>query len=141
MENASKALLIAGAVLIIILIIGVGMAIFGAGQGNVDSAIAQMSAQEKQIYNSQFDQYAGTITPTKLKNLSSAVVANNGSSDSKTEVTLKVVARASNPKVTGGEFVDTMVGTPQLGTANTRFEVTFGYVEGLITTITATEQN
>ena len=140
MENASKALLIAGAVLIVILIIGVGMAIFGAGQGNVDSAIAQMSTQEKQIFNAQFDQYAGTITPTKLKNLSSTIVANNGNSDTKAEVTLKIVGKSSGSQITEGDFVDKMVGSAQLGTANTRYEVTFEYTDGLITTITATEK-
>ena len=133
MENASKALLIAGAVLIVILIIGVGMAIFTAGQGNIDSAIAQMSTQEKQIFNAQFDQYAGTITATKLRSLNSAVVANNGNPEAKAKVTFTVKASASD---TGNVFSNSMVGSTQLG-VNNKYEVSFGYTDGLITSITA----
>ena len=36
MENATKALMIAGAVLIAILIIGVGMMIYNSAQGSID---------------------------------------------------------------------------------------------------------
>ena len=81
MENASKALLIAGAVLIVILIIGVGMAIFNAGQGGIDTAISQMSAQEQQIFNSQFTAYEGQQKGSKLKTLINTVISNNAQED------------------------------------------------------------
>lgn len=60
MENASKALLIAGAVLIVILLIGVGMLIYNSSMGSVNEAISQMSSQEKDMFNAQFTQYEGT---------------------------------------------------------------------------------
>lgn len=60
MENASKALFIAGAVLIAILLIGVGMMVFGGAQGGIDEAILQMDATQKKMFNNSFDQYEGT---------------------------------------------------------------------------------
>ena len=41
MENASKALLIAGAILICILLIAIGMYIYNSANSTVDSAVSQ----------------------------------------------------------------------------------------------------
>ena len=46
MENATKALMIAGAVLIAILIIGVGMMIYNSAQGSIEGATSKISQQE-----------------------------------------------------------------------------------------------
>ena len=89
MENASKALLIAGAVLIVILIIGVGMMIYNGAHGSIDTAITQMSAQEKQIFNAQFTSYDGKMSGTKVKSLIGAVITNNA--ENKANTTQKVV--------------------------------------------------
>ena len=59
MENASKALIIAGAILISILLIGVGMLVFQGAQGGIDEAVMQMSATEKQMFNNNFVPYEG----------------------------------------------------------------------------------
>ena len=50
MENASKALLIAGAILICILLIAIGMYIYNSANATIKSAASQMSQQEKDIY-------------------------------------------------------------------------------------------
>ena len=42
MENASKALLIAGAILICILLIAIGMYIYNSAQGTIKTAAGQM---------------------------------------------------------------------------------------------------
>ena len=60
MENASKALIIAGAILISILLIGVGVMVMNGAQGGIDEAIQSMSAQEKDMFNTKFTQYEGT---------------------------------------------------------------------------------
>jgi len=60
MENASKALLIAGSILVCILLIGVGMMVYQSIQGTISEGIAQMSSQEKEMFNAQFQQYEGT---------------------------------------------------------------------------------
>lgn len=78
MENASKALLIAGAILIVILLIGVGMMVYQGAQGTIDSAISSMNQQEKQIYNQQFSDYEGTNKKgTQVRALIQAVMNNN----------------------------------------------------------------
>lgn len=77
MENASKALLIAGSVLIVILIIGVGMLVYTSMQGTIDEGLRQMSNQEKDIFNQQFLQFEGTKNGSNVKALRSKVESNN----------------------------------------------------------------
>lgn len=77
MENASKALLIAGSILIVILIIGVGMLVYTSMQGTIDEGLRQMSNQEKDIFNQQFLQYEGTKNGSNVKALRSKVESNN----------------------------------------------------------------
>ena len=59
MENASKALLIAGAILICILIIAIGMYIYNSAQGTIQTAASQMGNQEKDMYNATVKKYVG----------------------------------------------------------------------------------
>lgn len=78
MENASKALLIAGAILVCILLIGIGMLVYTSTQGTISEAVAQMSSQEKDIFNSQFEQYAGSrVNGSSVKALLQKVRSNN----------------------------------------------------------------
>ena len=78
MENASKALLIAGAILIVILLIGVGMMVYQGATGTIDGAIASMNQQEKQIFNQQFSDYEGTNKKgTQIRALIQAAMNNN----------------------------------------------------------------
>ncbi|MBE5819689.1 MAG: hypothetical protein E7310_02555 [Clostridiales bacterium] len=59
MENASKALLIAGAILIVILLIAVGMLVYSKSRGVVDTGIAQMSSAEINMFNAIYQNYEG----------------------------------------------------------------------------------
>ena len=77
MENASKALLIAGAVLIVILLIGIGMLIYSKSTRIVDTAASIMNTQELQSYNSNFTIYEGIQKGPSVKSLISTVIANN----------------------------------------------------------------
>ena len=58
MENASKALIIAGAILLSILIIGLGMFIYQQAAGAMNDT--GLSDQEIQAFNQKFLQYEGT---------------------------------------------------------------------------------
>lgn len=60
MENASKALIIAGAILISILLISVGIIIMNAINDPVQQGAESASSQAVQIFNAQFTGYAGT---------------------------------------------------------------------------------
>lgn len=78
MENASKALIIAGAILISILLIGVGMMVFQGAQGGIEGAIAQMSSQEKEMFNQNFTRYEGTkTTGSNVRALIQNVISSN----------------------------------------------------------------
>ena len=60
MENASKALIIAGAILISILLISVGIIIMNAINDPVSRTSETAASQAVQIFNSQFTGYAGS---------------------------------------------------------------------------------
>ena len=59
MENATKALLIAAAVLVAILIISLGLVVYNMAAETVNNS-ANLSAQEVQSFNEQFTRYQGT---------------------------------------------------------------------------------
>ena len=69
MENASKALIIAGAILISILIIAIGMYIYTSSTGSINEAISQMDTQEVQAFNSQWTNYEGVQTGSQVKSM------------------------------------------------------------------------
>lgn len=91
MENASKALLIAGAILIAILLIGIGMLVFSGIEGITGQAGQQVDAMEIQMFNKQFEQYAGeNVSGSRVKSLITAINASNAtySTDASRQITL-----------------------------------------------------
>ena len=76
MENASKALIIAGAILLAILLISLGIMIFTQAQDTVSNS--GMSEAEAQSFNSKFTKYEGDIKGTMVKSLVQEVLSNNG---------------------------------------------------------------
>ncbi len=99
MENASKALLIAGAILIVILLIGVGMMVYQGAMGTVNEGISSMNQQEKQAYNEKFERYAGTTKKgSDVRALIQDVMSNN--SENK-EVPEKIVGLSLGKGVCG----------------------------------------
>lgn len=81
MENASKALIIAGAILLAILLISLGIMVYNQAKGTINDA--DLSAEEVQTFNTKFTSYGGTQSGTKINSLMDAVAANNGSSSHK----------------------------------------------------------
>ena len=81
MENASKALIIAGAILLAILIISLGILIYNQASSVVNDNA--MSTVEIQQFNQQFTQYEGdSVRGSTVRALYQAVLANNVSQDS-----------------------------------------------------------
>ena len=76
MENASKALIIAGAILLSIAIIGIGMFVYQSVSGTIQDA-ADMSEQEINAYNQTFTTYEGNIRGSAAKSLCQAVRNHN----------------------------------------------------------------
>ena len=133
MENASKALLIAGAILIAILLIGIAMMVFGNINGIVGIAGQQVDNFEIQGFNRQFEQYAGeNVSGSNVKTLitninsSNATYADDESKQIGTGTGSVVTASGTNPKVLSGT-----IGT------NYRYKVSFGKdASGFINSVT-----
>ena len=77
MENASKALIIAGAILIAILLISVGIIVMNNTNKPIDAAAEESKSQAAQIFNSKFESYVGTNkSASEVKSLINAVASN-----------------------------------------------------------------
>lgn len=75
MENASKALIIAGAILLSILLISLGIMVFNQAQGVIDGS--GMDAAELQSFNSKFVKYEGEKKGSEIRALAQEIIANN----------------------------------------------------------------
>lgn len=75
MENASKALIIAGAILLSILIIGLGMFIYQQAAGAMGGT--NLDPQKANAYNQEFINYAGTITGANARSLYNVIASHN----------------------------------------------------------------
>ena len=128
MENASKALIIAGAILISILLIGVGVVIYQRSMDPINEANNSMSDQQKQIFNQKFEDYAGqNVRGSTVKSLISAVIANNAT-----------YSEEADKKITvNGKDDDSSLSSTRNGIKNTtKYKVDLGYANGLVHTIT-----
>lgn len=94
MENASKALIIAGAILLSILIIAIGMFVYNSAQSTINDSLSQMSTSEKNAFNSAFTGYQGNQTGSQVKSLLGDLITNSATY---AEETGKIV----NFKITG----------------------------------------
>lgn len=135
MENASKALLIAGAILIAILLIGIAMMVFGNINGITSIAGQQVDALEIQGFNRQFEQYQGeNVSGSNVKtlinniNASNATYADDASKQIDSGSGSVITATGTSPKVLSGT-----IGT------NYRYKVSFGKdASGFINSVTIT---
>lgn len=78
MENASKALIIAGAILLSILIISLGLMIFNQAKEVVSGSSGSMDEVEVSTFNSKFEAYEGdNISGSNVNALLNVVVSSN----------------------------------------------------------------
>ena len=116
MENASKALIIAGAILLAILLISLGIMIFNQAQDTVTNS--GMTEAELTAFNNKFLKYEGKQKGTMVKSMMQDVMANNANaSDSHT-----VDVYLNGTKITDTSSIKTnktYTVTMQYGTSNT----------------------
>ncbi len=139
MENATKALMIAGAVLIAILIIGVGMMIYNSAQGSIEGATSQVAQQELDIFNNGFVQYEGKRSGSQVKALMSSVINNNNQNgESGNNVPEKIIE-----VISGGKTVTSVTDLTTIRAsivAGKQYSVAIGYnTQGYVHTITITD--
>ena len=105
MENASKALLIAGAILLCILIIAIGMFIYNSASSTITDSLTSLSTQEVEAFNNQFTSYEGVQTGSNIRALMGRLIANADTyADEPAKIpALNVVATRTN--ATGGTNV------------------------------------
>ena len=78
MENATKALLIAGSILIAILLIAMGVKIFNSTSGTTQSAQSTMDATAITTFNSQFTGFLNkNLTIAQVSSLEQKIIASN----------------------------------------------------------------
>ncbi len=82
MDNASKAILFAGAMLIATGLIGIGIYMFKMGGTATTEVASTMTSNEIMAINSQFTRYRGSCMGVEAKQMIRAVYTHNMSSDS-----------------------------------------------------------
>ena len=76
MENASQALIIAGAILLAILIIAIGMYIYNSAQSTITESLTDMSTQQIDAFNSSYESYKGKQTGSQISAMAGRLIAN-----------------------------------------------------------------
>ena len=140
MENATKALLIAAAILIAILIISLGIVVYNMAAETVQNV--NMSEQEIKAFNDQFTRYEGeNKTGSTVNALVQTVLTSN------VKYMADEGATEDNPKlvqITGGvcDLAKTANTAPKKVATGERFTVTctVNTSTGLIDTITVTKK-
>lgn len=89
MENASKALIIAGAILISIILISIGIMVVQSAGVIVEGGKTQLDAQQKQMFNSQFENYSGLQKGSSIRTLMGTVNTINSSYDQDYQVSVE----------------------------------------------------
>lgn len=97
MENASKALIIAGAILLSILLISLGIFVFTQAQDTMGAI--NLNEQEVMAFNNKFLPYEGKIRGTQLKQLLQTVRTVNATADE--EGSTQKVSIAGDAGLTG----------------------------------------
>lgn len=85
MENGSKALLIAGAILVGILIIAIGLFVVNNTNMTITDSMTSMSTQEIEAYNSKYSIYEGEQSGANIKSLLGILITD--SNINKNEIT------------------------------------------------------
>lgn len=96
MENASKALIIVGAILVSILIIAIGMYIYSSSTGSIESAISGMEVHEIDSFNKNWSTYEGKQSGSQIKTLLSKLSANAQTYEEEPEKIIQADCNATN---------------------------------------------
>ena len=144
MENASKALIIAGAILLSIAIIGVGMFVFQNVSGLITSS-SDMSQEQIDTYNGDFTVYEGDKRGTIAKQLCKTVRTHNLNAQDPSEKIILQTTEISDPENCPAPTKDGATGTTTTEINNIdkgllsgkTYTITLGYDKssGLVTTI------
>ena len=126
MENASKALIMAGSILIAIIIISLGIMVFRNMSGSVEKE-ANLTKQQIAAFNSKISPYLGeSVSGSQVNALMELVRTINTKANNEGDTAKKIT-------VNGSETVTTRYETGKF------YKVEGQYKEGLLTVLTVTE--
>lgn len=141
MENASKALIIAGAILLSISIIAIGMAVFSQAKEAIDGS--GLTTEQIATYNSKFENYGGTKNGSTARTLCDVVRAHNLANTDDESKQVKIVTSGDAPTEVQTALVETTeVNTIKNGIKSGKtYKIEFGYnaKSGLIVGISIQE--
>lgn len=130
MENASKALIIAGAILLSILLISLGIFIFSQAQDTLESV--HMDEQEIQAFNNKFTPYEGErVRGSQVNALAQAVLSNNQSAKNNGETETKGITMNGKVNINSDGTSTSFTRLP----AGTFYSVKFTYKNSLVNEI------
>lgn len=127
MENASKALIIAGAILVSILLISVGVLIINSTRNITEQPGQITDTMEKDNFNAQFTVFEGTAnSAAQIKSLVSKIKASNATYEAPNVGDFKHVEIVWNPTTL----------KPATLSANKRYTVELDYTDGYVSSVT-----
>ena len=140
MENASKALLIAGAILLAILIISLGIMVYNNAKNTVGNA--SLNKQEIEAFNSQWQAYVGeNKTASEVYSMMSAVIASNAA-EANSGANRWVNFKNSNTAGTTPATTQPTGLSPAMPASNTTYTIVAGYASnGLIVELAYAAKN
>lgn len=121
MENASKALIIAGAILISILLISIGIILINSGKDITETGTSGINSQKIRTFNAQFTPFEGAKKGSELKDLASIVRSSNAS-----DASHQVALYLKNAKTAAGTVVTNLADL----TGSKTYKVTITYATG-----------
>lgn len=88
MDNASKALIMAGAILIAVALVSLGVYLYQSAASKVNDGTRQVDASQMIMLNSEIEKFEGTIKGSELKQLVRLINADNKNQVFPTDLTI-----------------------------------------------------
>ena len=137
MENASKALIIAGAILLAIILISLGLVVVNRTRGQVEGT--NLDKQTMEAFNSEWDIFVGDRkSASDVKSLCAKAIANNASEKGLgTEKYVSVTGSGINISENGQPNGTLTTNPAQSNIKTYKIEIS-GYRNGVVSAITVT---
>lgn len=133
MENASKALIIAGAILLAISIIGIGMYVFQQAQGAMSGV--GMDSEKAAAYNQKFDSYVGTtVKGTEVRALYDVVRNHNVSNQADESLLVSINGKTTSSDLNKERAAILQGKTYIVSVADDGYDTGTGYIKAITVT-------
>lgn len=144
MENASKALLIAGAVLIVIVLISIGVMIVNSSSEMTEQIGETTSNHAVTAFNSTFNSYQGIQKGSSIKRLLQSISTNNATASNSSGhiITVTIISATSSEALSATNNSTTITQAAAKIVKSGRYEVVMSNVDslGYINEITITRK-